>query len=327
VTDGAPKGAARPDDRTTSMSQPVTLPALPPGFRPDDRRHRVAALREAIAADAPLVLPGVANSLTALQVEQAGFEAVYLTGAGVSNVEYGLPDVGLIGLSDMAEAIRRVAMTTTLPVVVDADTGYGGPLSVWRTVQVYENAGAAAVQLEDQEMPKRCGHFDGKRLVTVDEMCAKLSAALQARQDGTVVIARTDALAVEGLAGALERGRAYADAGADVVFIEAPPTVEDCRTVTGTLSDVPLLLNVVEGGKTPELTAEEAGDLGYDVVLFANALQRVMARAAEEALAELREAGTTQQLLDRMLGWGARQALVGTDRADALEDHLRGLDV
>ncbi len=302
------------------------LPPLPPGFRADDRPARVAALRAAIAADEPLVMPGVANALTALQVEQAGFQAVYLTGAGVSNVEYGVPDIGLIGLTDMAEAIRRIALTTTIPLVVDADTGYGGPLSVWRTVQVYENAGAAALQIEDQEMPKRCGHFDRKKIVSTDEMCAKLEAALQARQHDTVVIARTDALAVEGLDGALARGRAYADAGADVVFIEAPPTVEDCRTVTETLSDVPLLLNVVEGGKTPELTAEEAGALGYDIVLFANALQRVMAQAATEALAELRAAGTTQGLLDRMLDWKTRQALVGTDRADALEDHLRGLD-
>ena len=136
------------------------LPPLPPGFRADDRPARVAALRAAIAADEPLVMPGVANALTALQVEQAGFQAVYLTGAGVSNVEYGVPDIGLIGLTDMAEAIRRIALTTTIPLVVDADTGYGGPLSVWRTVQVYENAGAAALQIEDQEMPKRCGHFD-----------------------------------------------------------------------------------------------------------------------------------------------------------------------
>lgn len=301
------------------------LPALPPGFRSSPRGTRVDALRAAIAADEPLVMPGVANAMTALQVEQAGFAAVYLTGAGVSNVEYGVPDVGLIGLADMAEAIRRVAMTTTLPVVVDADTGYGGPLSVWRTVQVYENAGAAALQLEDQEMPKRCGHFDRKRIVTTDEMCAKLEAALQARQDDTVIIARTDALAVEGLDGALARGRAYADAGADVLFIEAPPTIEDCRRVTASLEDVPLLLNVVEGGRTPELTAAEAGELGYDIVLFANALQRVMARAAQEALAEMMAAGSSRGLAERMLDWETRQALVGTGQADALEDHLRGV--
>lgn len=301
------------------------LPPLPPGFRHDDRRTRVAALRAAIDAESPLVMPGVANAMTALQVEQAGFDAVYLTGAGVSNVEYGVPDIGLIGLSDMAEAIRRVAMTTNLPVVVDADTGYGGPLSVWRTVQVYENAGAAALQIEDQEMPKRCGHFDRKRIVSVDEMCAKLDAALQARQDDTVVIARTDALAVEGLDGALERGRAYAQAGADVLFIEAPPTIEDCKQVTDAFPEVPLLLNVVEGGRTPELSAEEAGELGYDVVLFANALQRVMAQAAKDALEVMKAAGSSRDLADRMLDWKSRQGLVGTDLADQLEDHLRGI--
>lgn len=298
----------------------------PAGLRQVDRAARVAALRAAIAAPQPLVLPGVVTAMTALQAERAGFQACYLTGAGVANFEYGLPDVGLIGLTDIADQLDRVCAATTLPVVVDIDTGYGGPLAVMRTVQVVQRAGAAGIQLEDQEMPKRCGHFDRKRVVTVDEMVAKVHAATSACENGTVVIARTDALSVEGTEAAIHRAHAYREAGADVLFVEAPGSEEDLEKIATSLAPAPLVVNIVEGGRTPELDAATLGRMGFSIVLYANALMRVMARAAEDALTTLRADGTTRGLHDRMLDWASRQALVGLDEADRLEDRFRGLE-
>lgn len=293
------------------------------GLHGHPRAERITALRAALQRDQPLVLPGVATGLMARQVERGGFDGCYLTGAGVANLEFGLPDVGLISLGEVAEQTRRVTSATTLPLVADADTGYGGPVSVMRTVRQLEDAGAAGIQLEDQTMPKRCGHFNGKTLVPVEEMAAKIEAACAARTDGTVVIARTDARGVEGLDAALTRAEVYATAGADVLFVEAPETLEELKAIPAAFPGIPLVANIVEGGRTPELSVAELGGLGYRIVLFANLLIRVMARATDDALEHLRTHGSSRLLKASMLEWDERQELVGKDIVDGLEDRFR----
>ena len=204
-----------------------------------------------------------------------------------------------------------------------ADTGFGGPLSVMRTVHLLEKAGAAAVQIEDQAMPKRCGHFAGQRLVEPAEMLSRIDAALSARADpDLVVIARTDARSVLGFEEAMRRARLYAEAGADVIFVEAPRTVEEMRRIPAELGGTPVLLNVVEGGKTPQLPREELQEMGYRLILHANLLLRVMLKAGEDALAHLHEHGDSAELGDRVLGWAQRQALVDLERFDDLENRL-----
>jgi 2,3-dimethylmalate lyase len=282
---------------------------------------RAAGLRELLRENHTVVAPGVVDALGARLVEQAGFNLVYVTGAGIANAQFGLPDVGLVPLTDIAEHARRIAAATSLPILIDGDTGHGGPLSVMRTVQLFEQAGVAGVHFEDQQMPKRCGHFDGKALVSVEEMLAKLEAARTARTDPDFVIAlRTDARAVEGFEAAIERGRAFAEAGADAVFIEAPLSVEELERIPKELPDVPLIVNIVEGGKTPELSLAELSSLGYRIVIHANLLLRVMAKAAQDALGHLAEHGESRSLADRMLAWKQRQELVSFPEFEALED-------
>jgi 2-methylisocitrate lyase-like PEP mutase family enzyme len=296
---------------------------VPTALRTVDRRARVAALRQALAGPAPVLLPGATDALGARLVERAGFAACYATGAGAANVAWGIPDVGLPTLTEIAEHVGRMARAVAVPVVADADDGYGGPLSVMRTVVALEAAGAAAVQLEDQASPKRCGHFGGKRLVPAEEMVAKLVAADRARTDGTVLIARTDAVAVEGFDAAVARARLYADAGADVLFVEAPETLEHLRALPRLLPDLPLVANVVPGGRTPELSLEELAELGFRLVLHANLLMRVMVQAGQGALAHLAAKGTSAGLEDTMLPWAERQELVELGRFDELEDDVR----
>lgn len=305
------------------MEHPLGRQQQHPGLRGHPRAERVATLRAALQRGRPLVLPGVATGLMGRQVQRGGFEACYLTGAGVANVEFGLPDVGLIGLAEVAEQVRRVASATTLPLVADADTGYGGPIAVMRTVRQLEEAGAAGIQLEDQAIPKRCGHFDRKKLVPVEEMAAKIDAARAARTDGTVLIARTDARGVEGFDAAIARAKVYAAAGADVLFVEALESIGELKAMPIAVPGIPLVVNVVEGGRTPELSVAELGGLGYRVVLFANLLMRVMARAAGDALEHLREYGSSTGLKASMLDWEERQELVGLGVVDDLEDRFR----
>jgi 2-methylisocitrate lyase-like PEP mutase family enzyme len=287
---------------------------------PHERR---VALRAALAADRPLVLPGVTDALGARLVETAGFAAAYATGAGLANAQLGVPDIGLVSLGEVVDHVGRLTEATRLPLVVDADTGYGGPLNAMRTVRLLERAGAAAVQLEDQEMPKRCGHFDDHALIPTGHMQTKIAAAVDARtDDALVVIARTDARSVHDIGEAIVRGRAYAEAGADVLFVEAPRTVEELTLVGRELADVPLLVNVVEGGKTPELPVQDYGDLGFDVVLFANYLMRSMMRAGREALEHLAAHGETGTRRDRMSDWSERQALFHLPEFSAAEAAL-----
>lgn len=265
------------------------------------------------------MLPGCADALTARIAADLGFEAVYATGAGISNAMLGLPDVGLATLTEVVEQVRRMCDAVDVPVVADMDTGHGNALNARRALRFLESAGVAAVQIEDQTFPKRCGHFDGKEVVPVDEMLAKLRAVLEARRDpATVIIARTDALAVEGVEAAVERANAYADAGADLLFIEAPPTVELLATLPGRVR-APLLANMVEGGLTPLLDADELGAMGYRVVLFANTALRAAMLAVQSTLRRLRMDGGSARMIDWLIGWEERQRLVGKPEVDGLE--------
>lgn len=285
------------------------------------------ALRSALAAGT-LVLPGATDAMGARLVESSGFSAGYLTGAGLANATYGLPDIGLISLAEVAAHVDRIAAAVRIPLVVDADTGYGNPLSVMRTVQMLERAGAAGIQLEDQEMPKRCGHFESHTLIPGEHMAAKIVAARQALQDeATVIVARTDARSAHGIDEAVARAKLYVEAGADVLFVEAPRTVDELELVGRELAGTPLLVNVVEGGKTPELSLAEYERLGFTVVLFANYLMRSMMLSGQEALAHLATAGETGSRVDRMATWQQRQELFNLPRfseAEAYFDSLGG---
>lgn len=294
-----------------------------PSATPHERR---LALRRALhdsLEGTPLVLPGVTDALGARLVEETGFAATYATGAGLANAGFDMPDIGLVGLREMADHVERLSEATSLPLVVDGDTGHGGPLATMRTVRLLERAGASAVQLEDQEMPKRCGHFDSHSLIPSGHMATKIAAACAARSDEeTVIIARTDARSVHGIDEAVRRAHLYAEAGADVLFVEAPRTVEELALVGKELSGIPLVVNVVEGGKTPQLSLEEYAGLGFGVVLFANFLMRSMHAAGATALRHLRDHGETSSQTERMASWSQRQELFGLPAFSAAESAL-----
>ena len=271
-------------------------------------------------SDGPLILPGAPDALSARVIETLGFEAVYITGAGVTNARLGVPDLGLITLSELADTVEGVREAVGIPIAVDADTGFGGPLNVRRAVQTLERRGANAIQLEDQTFPKRCGHFAGKEVIPAAEMVAKLHAALDARtSDDVLVIARTDARQMLGLEAALERAEHYREAGADVIFVEAPESAEELGEI-GRRIDAPLLVNIVEGGATPQLPAGQLSALGFSVVLYANAALRGAVRGMQVVLRHLRETGSTLGALEQMVRWEERQALVGKPFFDELGD-------
>lgn len=273
----------------------------------------------------PLLLPGAADALTARILEDSGFPAIYATGAGIANVHYAWPDLGLLGMSEMVEHVARVVRAVDVPVLVDADTGYGGPLNVARTVRELEWAGAAGVQIEDQVSPKRCGHFSGTEVVDEEEMLGRVRAALLARQDAsTVVVARTDATATLGIEAAIHRGRLLADAGADLVFVEAPTTIEDLARIPGEVQ-APTVVNVVEGGRTPQLGLDDYGEMGFAVVLYANTAMRLAAQAVRAGALELRRTGDTRHLNDRILPWEERQRLVRRDEHEELAARLHAV--
>jgi methylisocitrate lyase len=249
-------------------------------------------------------MPGAFNALSALQVERAGFKAVYVSGAAVSAAR-GLPDIGLLSMTELEGEAESIAKAVGIPALADADTGFGPPLNVMRTVRAFEDAGLAGLQLEDQENPKKCGHLPGKRLVTVGEMARKIGAAVEARRDPDfMIVARTDARAVEGLDAAARRAKAYVQAGADAVFPEALESAEEFRKFANALSQegvkVPLVANMTEFGKTPYLSAREFEELGYRMVLFPVTLLRVATKAMEDMLVELKGLGTQRESLSKM---------------------------
>ena len=249
------------------------------------------SLRKLIQRPGALMAPGVADALNARLVKRHGFEAIYMTGAGTSAVRLGMPDVGLLTMTEMVDNAARIADASGLPLIADADNGYGGVLNVRRTVQAYERAGVAAVHIEDQVLPKRCGHLAGKQLVPVEEMEAKIRAAVDARTDADfVLIARTDAIAVEGFEPALERAARYREAGADVLFVEAP-SAEQLPKIAPRLK-APLLYNMATSGKTPFLGREEIDRLGFKLIIYPNWTMLAAIRAASEVLATLKETGS-----------------------------------
>ncbi|MBB1037008.1 isocitrate lyase/PEP mutase family protein [Dietzia natronolimnaea] len=267
----------------------------------------------------PLMVPGAPNALTARVVEDTGFEAVYVTGAGVTNSYLGAPDLGLITLSELVGHVNAIADAVQIPVVVDGDTGFGNALNVQRTVRLIEGAGAAALQLEDQVSPKKCGHFTGKEVISADEMVGKIKAAVDARRDDDfVIIARTDALAIEGIDEAIDRAGRYLEAGADVLFVEAPRDVDQMRRITTSVPGIHMA-NMVEGGLTPLLPREELGELGFAVALYANAAMRGAVAGMRQVMNHLAEVGDTRDAGELMISWTDRQALVRKPEFDELD--------
>ncbi|MGQ9675534.1 MAG: isocitrate lyase/PEP mutase family protein [Chloroflexota bacterium] len=283
--------------------------------------RKTLQLRERLAKGDILIAPGAYDALLARLIALAGFECVYFSGAGTAYSLLGEPDVGLLTMTEMAERATAVAQAVVVPVIADGDNGYGNAINVMRTVREYERAGVAAIQLEDQETPKRCGHLSGRRLIGVDEMVGKLRAAQDARRDPDfVIIARTDACGVLGLDEALRRGEHYVRAGADVLFIESPRSVEDLAKIGRTFrGSVPLLANMVEGGQTPLLSASELQELGFRIVIFPNSLTRRIVHAARELLRILRTTGTTADLLAEMVDFKELNMALGLGIYEDLE--------
>jgi 2-methylisocitrate lyase-like PEP mutase family enzyme len=261
-----------------------------------------------------VLAPGVFDALTALIAEQAGFEALYLSGASIAYTRLGRSDVGLTTSSEVEDTLARITERVDVPLIVDADTGFGNALNVKRTVRGFERAGAAMIQLEDQTFPKRCGHLDGKSLVPVAEMCGKLRAAVDARSNSeTMILARTDAVAVEGLDAALDRAERYLEAGADALFIEALRSVEQMKAACDRFAGrVPLLANMVEGGKTPVHSVQALTQLGFRIVIFPGGTARAVAHTLQGYYSSLRETGTTYPWKDRMLDFDGINDVIGT---------------
>jgi 2-methylisocitrate lyase-like PEP mutase family enzyme len=295
---------------------------VPESFR--RKASRTAALRALLDSREFFIAPGTYDCITARLVEAAGFPAAYITGSGLSMSALGAPDVGLMSYKEIADRVAAIADAVCLPLIADIDTGYGGPLNVMRTIRDFERAGIAAVQIEDQAWPKKCGHEPGKRVVDTREMVGRLAAALDARVDETlVVIARTDAIAIEGFDAALARAHAYAEAGADVIFVEAPGSKEAMARI-GREIRVPLLANMVEGGKTPMLSRDELKQLGFAFAIYPNALTRLFARAGSGLLASLNATGGTAQWRDRMMDHGELWELFESPAWYALEQQFAG---
>jgi 2-methylisocitrate lyase-like PEP mutase family enzyme len=280
-------------------------------------------LKMLLARRAAVTVPGAANALFARVIEDIGFEAVYVTGAGIANMHLGAPDVGLTTMTEVAETVAAIADAVSLPIIVDADTGFGNAVNMTRTVLAFERAGAAGIQIEDQVFPKKCGHFSGKDVISREEMVQKIKAAADARHDRDLqIIARTDARAVEGFERAIERALAYADAGADATFVEAPVSVEELARIPKELS-VPQVANIVFGGKTPDPGRERLAALGFSIVLYANAALQAALQASYEVLAALKTEGSLQSVAHRLASFEERQRAVAKDEWDAREARYR----
>lgn len=277
-------------------------------------------LRSSLASDGIVLAPGVTDALEAVLAERAGGEVLYVSGNAVASSVHGGPDIGLTTMTEMVDRVRQIAGAVDRPVISDADDGYGNALSVRRTVRAFERADAAGVHIEDQDAPKQCGHFDEKKLISIDEMCGKVRAACDARKnDAFVVIARTDAVAVEGIDAAVVRSRTYVDAGADMVFVDAPETEAQLERIGTELADVPLVVNVPYGGKTPLLPADRLEELGYDLMLFATTAQKAKLRVLGDVYDRLLETGDERALIDRLATWETRDEVTGLERWRELE--------
>jgi len=296
------------------MMNSQTTPSL-------NTRQRLRAL---VNARRGALVPGAFNALSARVVEDLGFEAIYVTGAGVTNMWFGMPDQGFMGLHEIAEHTARMRDAVSLPLIVDADTGFGNALNVRHTVRTLERAGADCIQLEDQVAPKRCGHFSGKEVISTAEAVDKIKAAVDARTDPDLLImARTDACAVHGFAAAIERARAFGEAGADILFVEAVEAADDLRRLPELL-DQPQLMNMVIGGKTPIVGSEELARLGFGIVLYANAALQGAVLGMQKALSTLRETRRLDEASGVVASFKERQRLVGKPEWDALEKRYCG---
>jgi len=281
--------------------------------------QRRAAFRDKVKERRGLLVPGAFNALSARVIADAGFEALYLTGAGVTNMSLGLPDLGFVGLAEIAEHTARVRDAVTLPLIVDADTGFGNALNVRHTVRTLERSGADAIQFEDQVMPKKCGHFAGKEVVSAGEMVGKIRAAVDAREDANLqIIARTDAAAVHGIEDAIERGHRFIEAGADILFIEATESLADIERLPG-LFTAPQLINIVIGGKTPTQSREALAKLGYGIVLYANAALQGAVLGMQRALGTLAAHGRLDEDPALVVPFSERQRLVDKPLYDRLD--------
>ena len=280
-------------------------------------------LKSLLAKRQGMTLPGAANGLFARVIEDLGYEAVYVTGAGVANMFLGAPDIGLTTLTEIANHVAAIADAVALPLLVDADTGFGNPVNMVRTVKVLERAGAAGLQIEDQIFPKKCGHFAGKGIVPLEEMLAKVKAAVDTRRDGDLqIVARTDARASLGLQAAIDRAGAMIEAGADVTFVEAPTSAEELAQIARALP-VPQVANIVFGGLTPELGQAQFAALGFGCVLYANASLQAALKASHDVLEALKSHGSLAAVADRLAGFDVRQRAVDKPKYDALENKYR----
>lgn len=276
-------------------------------------------LRQLVEARNGLIVPGAFNALSARVVADLGFQAIYVTGAGVTNMWFGMPDQGFMGLHEIAEHTARIRDAVDVPLIVDADTGFGNALNVVHTVRTLERAGADCIQLEDQVAPKRCGHFAGKEVISTEEAVGKIKAAADARRDaGLLIMARTDAAATHGFEAAVERAQKFAEAGADILFVEAVTRAEEVRALPRRL-DKPQLMNMVIGGKTPIFNAGQLGELGYGIVLYANAALQGAVAGMQKALTVLRDEKEVQESSGLVTPFAERQRLVGKPAWDALE--------
>ncbi|MEE4118510.1 MAG: isocitrate lyase/phosphoenolpyruvate mutase family protein [Paracoccaceae bacterium] len=281
-------------------------------------------LRDMLQGPGIVLAPGVYDALTALIAVQAGARAAYLSGAAIAYTRFGRPDIGLVSMAEVADTISAIRDRVDLPLIVDADTGFGNALNVQRTMRSFERAGAAAIQIEDQTLPKRCGHLDGKTLVPPQEMAGKIRAAVDARQE-TLVIGRTDGIAVEGFEAALERAELIVEAGADVLFVEAPQSVDQLRTIVERFgSRVPLMANMVEGGKTPLQDTAGLEAMGFSLVIFPGGIVRALARTAQDYYGNLVATGSNDGFRDRMHDFAGLNAVLGTDAMLALGKRYDG---
>ena len=276
-------------------------------------------LKKLVEARRGVLVPGAFNALSAKVIEDLGFEAIYVTGAGVTNMWFGMPDQGFMGLAEIADHTARIRDAVNVPLIVDADTGFGNALNVYHTVRTLERAGADCIQLEDQVAPKRCGHFSGKEVISVEEATSKIKAAADARRDPDfLIMARTDAAATHGFEAAVERAQRFAEAGADILFVEAVTTADEIRALPQRL-DKPQLMNMVIGGKTPIFNADQLGELGYGIVLYANAALQGAVAGMQKALTVLRDEKAVQESSGLVATFAERQRLVGKPEWDALE--------
>jgi 2-methylisocitrate lyase-like PEP mutase family enzyme len=299
------------------MSATKNVHARIPALRarvPSKKKVKTMTLRRRILSDEVIVTPGVCDALTASIATAAGFEVLYLSGAAIAYTRLGRSDIGLVTMNEVTDTIALIRDRVATPLIVDADNGYGNVLNVQRTVRLFERAGASVLQLEDQVFPKRCGHLENKALISGEEMAGKVKAAVDARaSEDTLIIARTDAIAVEGFERAIERAVLYKEAGADILFVEAPNSRDQLAALAQRLSHLnPLVANMVEGGKTPLSSAKDLGAMGYRIVIFPGGIVRAMARTAQDYYRSLAQAGTNEPFRDRMFDFDGLNALIGT---------------